>query len=547
MMRRFVVPWLVLAPIAAQTNFPPPPYPAGNPPTMQKELLGMTLFFEEQLSATGTVACATCHDLASGGADPRTSLHPNPGADHSYGTDDDQYGSPGLAILLPDGSLLPTPDRGFQPNVTQRRSPTVINTGYHTHLAYDGSRPSLESFVSGPPLNPVEMGAAGRTWTDVTQKLAAAAPLFFASNLPPRLQNFVGGHTYADLFQAAFGSPAITQQGVVDAIATYLRTLNSDQSKWDLHLHGQATLTAQEQAGLALWTSPANGATACATCHGDFDQRVLVEGPIAGQMTQVTTGYYGSTVPTRLVFHNVGVRPNQEDRGRFNATQVQGDLGKFRIASLRNVELTAPYFHNGSAATLQDVIDFYNRGGDYHLNQAPSLLPRGYTQTEIDALVALLRTLTDPRIAAGVQPFDRPTLGSQNGRLVTSIGSGTSGAQGELVAVAPFAPRLGEAGFLFAIQGVTPGVATYVMWDVAVAPSPLPFHVQLAMSPAFQLFGTGVASFYWTMSTGGLQVPMPLPNLPALAGTTLFAQWLALEPSATWPVATSNVLRIPLQ
>jgi cytochrome c peroxidase len=546
MLRLLAASSLFVALAAAQSNFPAPPAPPTNPPTPQKELLGMTLFFEEQLSSTSTVACASCHDLGRGGIDPRTSNSRNPGYDAVLGTADDQLGSPGIATVLWNGTVLADPFQGFAPNITRRRAPTVVNSGYHTHLTYDGSKPSLEALIPAPLFNQVEMGHHLRTWADVTQKLTNASPLVLASNLPTRLQNFIQGRTYADLFQLAFGSQQVSQQGIVDALACYLRTLNSDQSRWDLHLHGQAQLTAQEQLGLTLFTSTANGATSCNTCHGDFEQRVLTEGPIAGQMTMTMFGPYGSLVPTRLVFHNVGIRPPVEDPARQNVTTNPADAGKFRVASLRNVELTAPHFHNGGANTLRDAIDFYDRGGDFHTNQAANLTPRNYTPAEKDALEALLRTLTDPRLAAGVAPFDRPTLGSQNGRLVTSIGQGALTQTGRLVASAPFAPRLGEGWFKLALSGATVGSPTFLMWDVAQRSAPMPFQIELALSPAFNIFAVGPAQWTFTMATGIQVVPLPLPNVPALSGQTLFAQWLVLEPSATAPIVTSNALRIPL-
>ncbi|HEX6811728.1 MAG TPA: cytochrome c peroxidase [Planctomycetota bacterium] len=537
--------WIATAAVA-QTNFPPPVSPPGNPQTAQKELLGMALFFEEQLSSTSTVACATCHDLARGGIDTRTVDAVNPGLDGLLGTADDQNGSPGVGTILWNGSMLATPAHGFGPSITKRRAPTVVNSGYHTHLLYDGSKTSLEQLIAGPILNPVEMAHYGRTWNDVTQKLAASTPLVFASNLPARLQNFINGRTYPDLFNIAFGTSQVTQPRIVDAIANYLRTLNSDQSKWDLHLHGQAQLTAQEQLGLNLFTSPANGATSCHTCHGDFEQRVVNEGPIAGQMTMVSSGPYGSPLPIRLVFHNVGIRPPVEDPGRQTTTGTAADAGKFRVASLRNVELTAPYFHNGRFGSLRDVLDFYDRGGDFHVNQAANLTVRNYTIPEKDAIVALLATLTDPRLAAGVQPFDKPTLGSQNGRLVTSIGQGEFTPVGQLQATAPFAPRLGEAWFRLTLTGATPGTPAFLMWDRAPATSPQQFNLELGMTPAFEIFAAGTVEWTWMMPGGILQAPLPLPNVPALSGQTLFAQWLVLEPSQSWPLATSNALRIPL-
>jgi len=537
---------LLIATAAAQTNFPPPPSPPGNPQTPQKELLGMTLFFEEQLSSTGTVACATCHDLARGGIDARTAQAVNPGPDGWLGTADDHRGSPGVPMVSWTGTILVHPTHDFDPSVTDRRAPTVINSGYHTHLLYDGRKASLEDLVAGPILNPVEMSHFSRSWADVTQKITGATPLAFASNLPQRLQNFLAGRSYPDLFQLAFDSSFVTQQGIVNAIACYLRTLNSDQSKWDLHLHSQAELTPQEQLGLTLFTSPANGATSCHRCHGDFEQRVLQEGPIAGQMTMVTSGPYGSPQPTRLVFHNVGIRPVAEDPGRQNVTSLPADAAKFRVASLRNVELTAPYFHNGSADTLRKVLDFYDRGGDFHVNQAANLTPRNYTVPEKEAIIALLKTLTDPRIAAGAFPFDKPTLGSQNGRLVTSIGQGAFTRSGQLKATAPFAPRLGESWFRLTLSGASTGTPAFLMWDVAPGSGPAAFNLELGMTPTFAMFPVGLMAWGWDFDTGVIQSPFPVPNYPALSGQTLFAQWLVLEPSRQWPLATSNALRIPL-
>jgi len=547
MLRTLVSTVLVAANVIAQSNFPPPPASPVNPTSTSKQLLGMALFFEEQLSSTGTVACATCHAFPSGGADPRAMNALSAGPDAVFGTADDQRTSPGIPAILADGSLIPYSYTFFEPKTTKRRAPSVINSGYHTHLMYDGANTSLEELIPGPLFNVREMGHAGRTWTDVIDKLAGAKPLTFASNLPSRLQTFLGNHDYPGLFQQAFGTTAITSTRIVHAIACYLRTLNSDQSKWDLHLHGQAQLTAQEQLGLQLFTSQANGATSCHTCHGDFDSRVLTEGPVAGQMTMTQTGPYGSPTPQRLVFHNIGVRPPAEDIGRLAVSQEATDNGKFRVASLRNVALSAPYFHNGSATTLRDAIDFYDRGGDFHVNQAANLTARNYTPAEKDALEALLRTLTDPRVAAGVYPFDAPTLGSQSGRFASSMGQSGTTAVGPLVATAPFAAQVGEDWFRLTLSGVTPGTATFLMLDLVPAAGPQPFDVELAISPAFGIYAQGLAQGVWYLPGQGFaQAPLPLPNLPSLSGVTLYAQWVVLEPSAQWPLATSNALRIPL-
>ncbi len=551
-MLRILGPSLLLVTTAiAQTNFPPPLAPPNNQPNADKVLLGMALFFDEQLSSTNKVACATCHKLSSAGIDPRAANSWNPGADNTYGTADDQRGSPGIALMGPNAQLIAHALRGFGEQVTHRRAPTVINSGYVTPLGYTGSKASLEDLIAVPPLNPVEMGFAGRTWQDVTQKLTSVVPLTLASNLPGRLQNFIAGRTYPDMFQLAFGTTVLSKQNVTQAIATYIRTLNSDQSKWDLHLNNQATLTAEEQLGHTLFTTPVGTAAACSSCHGDFNTTVPTTGPVAGQMSQpFTSGYFGTFgTPVRLVFHNVGLRPPTEDLGRALVTGQPEDRGSFRIASLRNVELAGPYFHNGAVSTLEDAIEFYNQGGNGHPNQASVLTPRNYTPAEKAALVAILKTLTDPRVAGGTFPFDGPTLGSETGALPSSVGAGGITGSGEMIAAVPFAAMLGESNFKVTLTGATQGTPTYLMWDTALTNSSLPLNLQLAISPSFQMFTMGPAAYQWTWSMAGSGVKIadvPIPNNSALSGQTLFAQWLALEPSSVGFAATSNAVRIPL-
>src|SRR4029079_11777880 len=111
---------------------------------------------------------------------------------------------------------------------------------------------------------------------------------------------------------------------------------------------------------------------------------------------------------TNDTFQYIGVRPQADDLGRFNVTNNPGDRGRMKVPSLRNVELRAPYFHNGEMATLEEVVDFYDRGGDFDApNKNPAIAPIGLSSTQKAALVAFLRRpLTDPRITAGTAPFD---------------------------------------------------------------------------------------------------------------------------------------------
>lgn len=548
MLRVLFVATSFVAAAAAQSLFPPPPSPASNPTTQDKALLGMALFFEEQLSSTSQIACASCHDFAVGGVDPRTPVSLNPGLDGVFGTADDQRGSPGVPQLAAGGAVSLHPVHGFGSNVTRRRAMTVLNSGYHTALGYEGGSSTLEALVAVPILHSTEMAHTGRTWAQVVDKLAAARPLTLALDLPPRLQTFLAGRTYPQLFERAFGvGAAISQTTITRALASYLRTLNTDRSKWDLHRHGQYELTAQEQLGLTLFNAPANGATSCRTCHSDFEARVAQEGPVVGQMTMTTSGPYGSFFPTRLLFHNIGIRPILEDRGRQNLTNLGNDGAKFRVASLRNVELTAPYFHNGSAATLRDVLDFYDRGGDFHVNQAAQLTPRGYTVAEKEALVAALGLLTDPRLATGEQPFDRPRIGQGTLRQVLDLGYGAPTATGPLVATAPFHPLVGESLFRVTLRGATPGAPLLMLLDTQAAPVAMPFGLGVAGSPALVVAAAGVAQASGTVFRGTSALPLPIPNVPALSGVTLLAQWLVVEPALGEPLASSNMLYLPIR
>ena len=130
------------------------------------------------------------------------------------------------------------------------------------------------------------------------------------------------------------------------AIATFERTVYSDRTPFDAAVSQIAPLTPAETRGQGVFN-----ASRCNVCHA-------------------------GTLFTDNAFHNIGVRPQNEDQGRFAVTGNANDLGEFRTPSLRNVSLRGPYFHNGSKATLTDVVEFYNRGGDFpraeHQHQSDS-------------------------------------------------------------------------------------------------------------------------------------------------------------------------------
>ncbi|MDM7923642.1 MAG: cytochrome c peroxidase, partial [Pyrinomonadaceae bacterium] len=336
------------------------------------------------MSSTKTVSCGTCHRPAKGGSDPRSvlgndaarNLGPNgvpdvPGAPLS--TLDDIFGSPGVPKNNEDGTYTESPMFQYRLQVTGRKSPTYLNAGYATGgLFWDGRASdtfrdpitndiilaegaSLESQVLGPPLSDVEMSHGGRNWTQVAARIAASKPLALASNIPASLSNWIGGRSYPELFEEAFGTPDVTPARIAMAIATHERGLFSDRTPFDRWAAGDpAALTAMEEDGARLFRG-----FSCNQCH---------DGPLFSDH----------------LFHNIGVRPVAEDLGRAAITNNADNNAQFKTPVLRNVELHAPYFHNGKFATLEDVVAFYNRGGDF---DAPNIdrgviRPMGMTQME---------------------------------------------------------------------------------------------------------------------------------------------------------------------
>src|SRR5262249_9798757 len=154
-----------------------------------------------------------------------------------------------------------------------------------------GRAASLEELAMQPILNPVEMGFFGRTEADVVAKLRNAQPLALATNVPARLTTFIAGQSYPALFQQAFGTNEVTGQRIAMAIATYVRTLNSDQTAYDAFVANQGQLSPLASQGLTLFqravTGP-NSPAPCVQCHGDITLASHTTGP-----TFETLTYYG--------------------------------------------------------------------------------------------------------------------------------------------------------------------------------------------------------------------------------------------------------------
>ncbi len=510
----------------------PPPAPPGNPVTTAKANLGKALFWDEQLSSTNTVACGTCHIAKGGGSDPRSvskaATSVNAGLDGAFGTADDVIGSMGVPLNLADGTYQWSASFGFKEQVTGRRSMSVINAAYAPSLFWDGRATNvfrdpltnevilnggaaLESQILGPPVNSTEMAHNGRDWNDVARRVTAAKPLLLAPFVPAALNTWMANRSYPQLFAEAFGSVDVTPARIAMAIATYERTLYSDQAPVD---SGPGALTAAEARGQQLF-----GQNGCAACHG---------GP------QFSDNQ----------FHNTGIRPAAEDQGLFAVTGNPNDRAKFRSPSLRNVELRAPYMHNGRFATLEDVVEFYNRGGDF---PAPNLernliRPRNLTaQQKADLVAFLKRPLTDPRVAAETAPFDRPMLYSESARVPRVTGAGTTGTGGlvpQVTALAP--PFVGNTNFTVAVSNALGGTQAVLVIDRADpgASATIPATASLARVPVI-LSGTGTGK-----GTGS--VSLTIPNNAALVGTTLYGRWFVSDANAANGMAVSPAFQMTI-
>lgn len=227
----------------------------------------------------------------------------------------------------------------------KRNTPGVLNTAYYPELLWDGSEKSLESQAIGPLLNPDEMGNRNE------------------ESLVARLKK-----KYGQRSQDAMGEP-LSLNSISKALASYQRTLFSGDSDFDRFEAGQReAISEAARRGRTLFF----GSTGCGNCH----------------------------VPplfTDFEFHNLGAGwrgTGDDDLGRFVVTGEQHDIGAFRTPSLRDVERTAPYMHDGSIGTLREVVEFYNRGGRANENRDRLIIPLGLTSSEIDDLVAFLNTLS---------------------------------------------------------------------------------------------------------------------------------------------------------
>ncbi len=221
--------------------------------------------------------------------------------------------------------------------LNKRNAPSMLNLGYHPNLYWDGRMPTLEA-VS----NAAWKGQLGADPATVAKTL---------NDIP----------VYKAMFERAFGQPA-TAENVPKAFAAFFRTLNNANSPWDRAQAGEkAALSPMATEGFKVFT-----AKGCVTCHAP---------PLF----------------TAYAFENAGIG---DDAGRKDATKADEDTGKFKVPSLRNVALTAPYFHDGQVKTLEEAIALMAKGGGANPNRSSKLKPQKVSVKEAKALQAFLESLT---------------------------------------------------------------------------------------------------------------------------------------------------------
>ena len=311
--------------------FPPMDIPEDNPLTEEGVQLGRMLFWETRLSETNTMSCGTCHLPEHSFSDP------NP-----YST-------------------------GVTGAVGNRNAMALINMGWATSFFWDGRAFTLEEQILDPIPHPDEMNLP---WSEAVE----------------RLQNDAESTRYPERFFDAFGTTTVTEDLVVKAIAQFVRTMVSSDSKFDLWRRGETDLTDSEYNGYQMFLREGG------------DPEVVPGGQFGGDCFHCH-GEAGLQFTDHL-FHNNGLDASFElDPGHFNVTGNPQDSGLFRTPTLRNVALSAPYMHDGRFATLEEVIDHYNTGGvpsstiDPFMKYGSGGL--GLAPSQKADLIAFLHTLTD--------------------------------------------------------------------------------------------------------------------------------------------------------
>jgi len=323
--------------------------PEDNALTPDRVSLGRKLYFDKRLSADGSVSCATCHDATRAFTDQR-------------------------AVSI-----------GIERQLGKRNAPTTLNVALLQTLFWDGRSPSLDHQARQPILNPVEMGMADEK---IAMKAIADDP------------------EYQQAFRKAYGRE-MNYEDLGRAIGAFERTLVFMDSPLRRFLAGDTqAISAQARAGWELYNAKAR----CAACHPlnpsnplGTDNRFHNVGVSARHQDFEALGRQAIKLlkedPSEQRLDELAVGTDLSELGRFMVTRNRVDMGSFRTPLILNVGITPPYMHDGSLATLWDVMDHYNKGGEANPFLDGGIEPLALTEEEIDQLVAFLFTLTDVRFA----------------------------------------------------------------------------------------------------------------------------------------------------
>jgi cytochrome c peroxidase len=239
----------------------------------------------------------------------------------------------------------------------RRNAPTLVNRAYGRRQFWDGRAASIEEQILATVQSTTEMDM---TLPELERRLAAV----------PK---------YRNALRASFAD-GVTATNIARAIAVYVRSIRAGDAPVDRYVFGNtAALSPLERRGMTLF----NGEGNCWLCHS---------GPNFSDDDLHNTGV------SWLIATGAAAAETSADRGRFEVTGDASDLGRFKTPTLRNVDLTGPYMHDGSIATLEEVIEFYDRGGNANPNLDPLIRPLRLATGDKTALAAFLRSLTSPTI-----------------------------------------------------------------------------------------------------------------------------------------------------
>lgn len=312
---------------------PPVPVPEDNPITPEKVELGKRLFFDARLSADGSLACVSCH-LPDQGWTTNTPLSP-----------------------------------AYPTNMERRNSQTLINVAYHKALLWDGRAGALEKQALGPIQNPLHMN----------------------QNLDLLVEKLKAVPDYVERFQKVFGT-SVSPEGLGKALAAFERTLITRNAPFDRYMEGDRhAISESALRGMELF----KGKARCILCHNgpnfsdsQFHNLGVPAAPLlAHPLVQAAIRFDAKRMNVQE-YQQV-----KEDLGRYLVTKEEQDKGAFKTPTLRNVTQRDPYMHNGVFQSLEEVIDFYDRGGGAVSGKSPLVQPLGLTPQEKRDLLAFLQAL----------------------------------------------------------------------------------------------------------------------------------------------------------